>query len=62
MKMIELAYITPIQGRNEAIVLPNKSSLSVVGVAKSGSKLCSIFSPKILYDARVLDWIKAKII
>ena len=45
-----------MEGKNEATVFPNKSSLSVVGVAKSGSKLCSIFSPKILYEARVIDW------
>ena len=54
MKIMEPAYIIPTHGTNDVRVFPNKSSLSVVGVARSGSKLCSSFSPKILYEARVL--------
>lgn len=48
MKIMDVIYIIPIEGMNDAIVFPNKSSLSVIGVANNGSKLSSIFSPKIL--------------
>jgi hypothetical protein len=38
-----------MEGRNAARLFPKSSSLSVVGVARSGSRLFSTFSPMKLY-------------
>ena len=38
-------------GKNAAMLFPSNISPSVVGVAKSGSRLFSTFSPTMLYEA-----------
>lgn len=43
--------VTAMHGIKAAKLLPSNNSPSVVGVASSGSRLFSIFSPTKLYDA-----------
>ena len=45
MKSVDPAKIATNGGKNAAIPFPSRISLSVVGVAKSGSRLFSTFSP-----------------
>jgi hypothetical protein len=51
MKIAEPPRIPGNAGRKAEIPFPNKISLSVVGVARSGSRLFSTFSPTMLYEA-----------
>ena len=45
MKMVAPTYVAATEGKKAARHLPKSKSSSVVGVAKSGSRLFSTFSP-----------------
>ena len=60
MKIVAPPKMATMDGRNAAIPFPSKISLSVVGVARSGSRLFSTFSPIRLYDAIVVEYRPAR--
>jgi len=60
MKIVDPPKIAAMGGRNAEIPFPSKISLSVVGVARSGSRLFSTFSPTMLYEARVVGMTPAR--
>ena len=57
MFMAKATYVPAIVGRNAARIFPNSNSLSVVGVARRGSKLRLTFSPTKLCDATMVGTI-----